>query len=152
MFVKSAKRTMEILELLTEYSEGLTIKEVSDKLSIPQSSTFNLIHTLFSDGYLINVDSSKYKLGPKLIRIGSTALESFDLESDSRPHLNELMNSVGETVFMARISNEELIYIAKVKSNRSVTTSADIGSSRPLYCTGLGKAFLAFLPDKKRIK
>ena len=150
MSVKSANRVLEILELLADHEQGLTVKEMSDALSFPQSSTFNLVQTLFSDGYLVQSHNKTYKLGPKLIRIGSRALSSFDLHTDARVYLQELMSKVEETVFMAVLSDDELVYIAKVDSNRSMKTSAEIGSRRPLYCTGLGKAFLSFIPKEKR--
>jgi DNA-binding IclR family transcriptional regulator len=60
------------------------------------------------------------------------------------------MSLVEETVFMAVLSGDELVYIAKVDSNRSIKTSAEIGSRKPLYCTGLGKALLSFLPKDQR--
>jgi DNA-binding IclR family transcriptional regulator len=142
MSVKSAVRALEILELIADHEQGLSVKEMSEALSFPQSSTFNLVQTLSYN--------KKYKLGPKLIRIGSRALASFDLHRDARLYLQELMGKVEETVFMAVLSNTELVYIAKVDSNRSIKTSAEIGSRKPLYCTGLGKALLAFLPEEKQ--
>jgi len=150
MSVKSANRVLEILELLADHEHGLSVKEISDALSFPQSSTFNLVQTLFTDGYIVQSYNKRYKLGPKLIRIGVRALASFDLHTDARIYLQELMEKVEETVFMAVLSDKELVYIAKVDSNRSVKTSAEIGLRKPLYCTGLGKAFLSFLPKEKR--
>jgi DNA-binding IclR family transcriptional regulator len=150
MSVKSAMRVFEIMDCLTEVDEGLTVKEISNKLNYPQSSTFNLVQTMYESGYLIQTASKRYKLGPKFIYIGSRALKAFDLPSEARPYLEKLMHEVEETVFMAVLSGDELVYIAKVDSNRSIKTSAEIGSSRPLYCTGLGKAFLSFLPLSKR--
>jgi DNA-binding IclR family transcriptional regulator len=150
MSVKSAIRALEILELLADHEQGLSVKEMSEALAFPQSSTFNLVQTLFEDGYLVQSLNKRYKLGPKLIRIGTRALASFDLHTDARLYLQELMGKVEETVFMAVLSDSELVYIAKVDSNRSIKTSAEIGSRKPLYCTGLGKAFLSFLPKEKR--
>jgi DNA-binding IclR family transcriptional regulator len=150
MSVKSAIRALEILEVLADHDQGLSVKEMSEALNIPQSSTFNLVQTLYTDGYLVQSYNKRYKLGPKLIRIGSRALASFDLHRDARVYLQDLMEKVEETVFMAVLSDLELIYIAKVDSNRSIKTSAEIGSRKPLYCTGLGKAFLSFLPKEKQ--
>lgn len=60
------------------------------------------------------------------------------------------MDGVQETVFMAVLSDDQLVYIAKIDNNRSIRTTAQPGSRKPLYCTGLGKAFLAFMPEDKR--
>ncbi|PAE09177.1 IclR family transcriptional regulator [Terribacillus saccharophilus] len=150
MSVKSAKRVLEIFELLTSYPNGLTIKEISGLLSSPQSSTFNVVKTLEDNGYLTSDIGKKYTLGAKLIEIGNSAMESMDLSKIGTPHLTELGQYVQETVFMAVLSDEELFYISKIDNNRSIRTTAQPGLRKPLYCTGLGKAFLAFMPADLR--
>ncbi|WP_027416734.1 IclR family transcriptional regulator [Aneurinibacillus terranovensis] len=150
MSVKSAVRVLEIFELLAGHPNGLTVKEISEALSFPQSSTFHLVQTLFSNDYISQTIMKRYKLGPKLIQLGTRASDSLDLHSDAQPHLEKLMNEVQETVFMAVLSGEEIVYVSKFDNYRSIRTSAQIGSRKPLYCTGLGKAFLTFLPGKER--
>lgn len=150
MSVKSAERVLRVFELLALHKEGLTIKEVSELLSFPQSSTSNLVKTLFEEGYLSQDALKKYRLGPKLIQIGSVTMESLDISSQGQPFLKKLMEEVQETVFMALLSEDELVYVAKIDNNRSIRTTAQPGYRKPLYCTGLGKAFLAFLPAEKR--
>lgn len=150
MSVKSAKRVLEIFELLANYPKGLTIKEISDELSLPQSSTFELIKTLNESKYLSQDIQKRYKLGPKLIHLGTSAMESLDISSEGIEYLTKLMETVAETVFMAVLSDDELIYIAKIDNNRSIRTTAQPGYRKPIYCTGLGKAFLTFMPEDDR--
>lgn len=152
MSVKSAKRVLMVFDLLAQHPEGLTIKEISSKLSFPQSSTSGLIETLYTNSYLTADDFRKYKLGPKLIQLGGAAKDSLDLYGQGSPFLKELMEEVQETVFMAILNQSELAYIAKINSNRSIRTTAEPGKSKPLYCTGLGKAFLTFLPEDRKIE
>ncbi|MGM7723881.1 IclR family transcriptional regulator [Metabacillus sp. Hm71] len=150
MSVKSAERVLRVFELLGQHTEGLTIKEMSGKLSFPQSSTSNLIGTLFKEGYLNQDSLKRYKLGPKLIQMGTLAMESLDISSQGTPYLKKLMEDVQETVFMAVLSEGELVYVSKIDNNRSIRTTAQPGYRKPLYCTGLGKAFLAFLPENEK--
>ena len=150
MSVKSAERVLRVFELLSQYRDGLTIKEISEKLSFPQSSTSGLIGTLFKEGYLSLDSFNQYKLGPKLIQIGSAALESLDISKQALPYLKRLMEDVQETVFMALLSEKDLVYVAKIDNNRSIRTTAQPGSHKPLYCTGLGKAFLAFMNEQQK--
>jgi DNA-binding IclR family transcriptional regulator len=148
--VKSAERVLRVFDLLAQHPKGLTIKEISSMLSFPQSSTSGLIETLYTNCYLTNDDFRRYKLGPKLIQLGNAAKESFDLSVQGSPFLKELMEEVQETVFMAILEQSELAYIAKINSNRSIRTTAEPGKSKPLYCTGLGKTFLTFLPENRK--
>lgn len=148
MVVKSADRVIDIIDLLKDFPRGLTLKEIADKLSLPQSSTFHLLQTMQARQFLSVTERKAYKLGPKLIQIGTRALETLDVNAVAQPYLQELMESLEETVFMAVMLGHELIYVAKVDNYRSVRTSAQIGMRKPVYCTGLGKAFLAFMPEQ----
>lgn len=150
MSVKSAVRVLRIFELLSTHKEGLTIKQISTLLHFPQSSTSALMQTLVHENYITIQQRQLYILGPKLIPIGQAALESIDLLSLATPSLKQLQRAVRETVFMATLVNGELIYIAKMDSDRSIRTSAYLGAKNPLYCTGLGKVYLAFMEDTER--
>ncbi|WP_438672210.1 IclR family transcriptional regulator domain-containing protein, partial [Serratia marcescens] len=71
----------------------------------------------------MNQDSlKKYKLGPKLIQIGTAAMESLDISSEGKTYLKKLMEDVQETVFMALLSDGELVYVVKIDNNRSIRT------------------------------
>lgn len=152
MSVKSAERVLQIFELLAHHPDGLTIKEISENLAFPQSSTSNLVATLSTAGYLNLVEMKKFKLGAKLIHIGTMAMENLDISLVAKPYLKKLMNDVQETVFMATLSEEELVYVLKIDSKRSIRTTAQTGFRKPLYCTGLGKTFLANMSEKERTR
>src|SRR5699024_593560 len=150
MSVKSAKRVIDVFEILMKYPKGLLSKEISEILEIPQSSTFNLLSTLVKFNYLSRDSYKRYRLGPKLIPLGRSAMQFLDIHEISLPHLKGLCEKVRETVFMAVLSDDELVYIAKEVSDRSIQTAAQPGMKKPLYCTGLGKIFLAFLSFEER--
>lgn len=147
MSVKSAERVLRIFELLSANIDGMTIKEISETLQLPQSSTSGLIKTLLNENYLSVNQQNRFILGPKLIPVGNAAMESLDISSLGYSSLKELMELVEETVFMAVLADQELVYVAKIDSNRSIRTSAYPGGQKPLYCTGLGKAYLAFMNE-----
>ena len=150
MSVKSAERVLRVLELLAKNPSGLTIKEVSETLSFPQSSTSGLIVTLLENGYITVDPFKRYKLGPKLIQIGRVAMDSLDITAQDTPFLKKLMEEVEETVFMAVLTGIDLVYVTKIDNNRSIRTTAQPGQRKPIYCTGLGKIFLANLPEQRR--
>lgn len=145
MAVKSAERVLRIFELLEKYPDGLTNKEISHQLGYAASSTLAIVQTLVENGYLTAVDK-RYKLGNKLLSLGLAVEANLDLYTISEPILKALMERVGETCFLAVLSNQEVVYLAKKRSNLTVATNASIGTRRPVYSTGLGKAFLAFMP------
>lgn len=150
MGVKSAERVLEIFELLKDYPEGLTSKEISVQLGYAGSSTFGLVKTLSEQGYLWQDEHKKYMLGARLIQLGAYASSFLDINKVASQPLKRLMEKLQETVFMAVLSGEEIVYVAKVDNYRSISTNARLGGRKPIYCTGLGKTFLTFLPKKER--
>lgn len=147
MAVKSAERVLKIFELLKDYPEGLTNQEISEKLGYAASSTLAILPTLVDNDFLSLDQGKKYTLGSSLIALGSAAKKNMSLDKVAEPILKDLMAEVQETCFLAIRRGENIVYIAKKKGPFTVATNVDIGSMRPVYSTGLGKAFLAFLPE-----
>lgn len=83
------------------------------------------------------------------MNLGALAASRIDLNKLGTPYLLKLMQKVEETCFIGVLSGDEIVYIAKENCERTITTSANIGSRKPVYCTGLGKAFLTFLPEEE---
>jgi DNA-binding IclR family transcriptional regulator len=150
MSVKSAERVLRIFEYLSSYPNGQTINEISTQLGYAPSSTHALLKTLLDNGYLYVDEMKRYILGPKLIQLGASVSSHMNINKIAQPLLKEAMEELEETIFMAVLSKGEIIYVAKENSYKTVTTNAGIGSRKPIYCTGLGKVFLAFMePDKR---
>lgn len=146
---RSVARALDMLELVAANKNELTITEISKQLGIPKSTTFDILYTLLDKGYLeqANEKQKSFKLGVKLFQTGACYLEQTPFQNVAHTLLEKLAEIAGETVFLALLNNDELVYFDKVESPNSVRTSARIGSNNPLYCTGLGKAILATLPD-----
>lgn len=149
MAVKSAERVFQIFELLENSSNGMTNKEISEALKFAPSSTLGILQTMLDYGYLMVSEGKRYSLGGKLVRLGDIAASRFDIGKMSAPYLKHLMNTLKETCFLAVLSGDEIVYIAKERCEQTINTNANIGSRKPVYCTGLGKSFLAFLPEKE---
>lgn len=149
MAVKSAERVFQIFGLLENAPSGMTNKEISEALGFAPSSTLGILQTMLEYGYLLADEAKRYSLGGKLVRLGDIAAARFDIGKMASPHLKHLMSTLEETCFLAVLSGDEIVYIAKEWCEQTINTNANIGSRKPVYCTGLGKAFLAFLPEKE---
>lgn len=152
MAVKSAERVLRIFEHLSAYPKGQTINEISSQLGYAPSSTYALLKTLLDNGYLYIDEMKRYKLGPKLIQLGKSVSSHMSINKIAQPLLEKTMEELEETIFMAVLFKGEVIYVAKANSYKTVTTNAQIGSRKPIYCTGLGKVFLAFMNANDRSK
>jgi DNA-binding IclR family transcriptional regulator len=56
---------------------------------------------------------------------------------------------VGETVHLALLDRAEVLYIERIEAQRSLTMGSKLGARNPIYCTALGKAILAYLPENE---
>src|SRR6185312_15409226 len=106
-------------------------------------------------GYLEqDPETRKYRLGPRVLDLGFSALNSMDVREISRPYLQELSDDTGFTVNLAILDGHDVVYVDRCRTarpgQREIDLDIHVGSRLPAYCTALGKAMLAFLPDEER--
>jgi IclR family KDG regulon transcriptional repressor len=148
--VNSVIRALTILDLLGKSNGELGITEISQELRLHKSTVYRLIATLVGAGYVQqNPQTEKYRLGIHLAELGMTVLNGLDLRQVARPFLLELMEYCDEAIHLGVLEDNEVVYIDKIDVNRFLTMGSRIGGRSPAYCTGLGKALLAFIPLKK---
>lgn len=150
-FNRSVGRAIEILELLAHSPNELTITEISKNLAIPKSTAFDIIYTLVNKGYLEVADErlKSFRLGVKLFQVGSGYRDKKPFYDVAKSVLEKITAQVNETSFLAIESGGMLVYLDKAESENSVRTSCKLGSNRPMYCTGLGKALLSAYSDER---
>lgn len=152
---KSASRVVDVLELISENENPMSITEISHLLNIPKSSTFELLYTLVEKGFLEIADEKlrTFKLGLKLFTVGSAFLRKANLTETARPFLELMMQQAQDTAFLAVENKGNVIYLDKIEANTTgIRPTATLGSTNPMTCTGLGKALLATYPIENVIK
>lgn len=148
--VQSVDRALSILEVLSNYEDGLGITEISEKVGLHKSTVHRLLATLIYKGYVEqNHINNKYKLTLKLFEIGNKRVENMDLVEVARPYLKELVEKTNEVAHLVVSEGTEIIYVAKEESQNTIRTHSRIGHRRPLYCTAVGKSILSHMSDKE---
>lgn len=137
--------------MLAASPKSLTQLEIGQALNIPKSSTYELIYTLVETGMVEfdNKELKTFRLGLRMFELGMSVLERIDFPKLSHSFLEELSLKTGETVFMAIEEKGNIVYLDRVEKASSITTSAGLGTRRPMHCTGLGKAMLAAYPIER---
>jgi len=145
--VNSVLKAVRILDVIGK-SKPLGISEISRALKIPKSSTHNILQTLESEGFVErNEDTNKYNLGTRLIELGYRAQNDLAICRIAKPYLNGINQETDETVHLTLLDDDEVLYVDCVESKRRMRTYSVIGIKAPLYCTAVGKAILAELPE-----
>ena len=145
--VGALKKTLQILELICDSPRGLRLKEISEKTGFNKSTAYRFLVHLEREGYLIRNSSQAYVLGIKFIEMATRGNWVEGLRSVSWPFLLELQRAVLETVNLAVLDLDAVLYIEVLESPHAFRLVSRPGMKRPLHCTGLGKALLAFLPE-----
>ena len=148
--VQSVDRSLTILELLSEYKEGLGITEVSGKIDLHKSTVHRLIGTLMYKGFVVqDTVTNKYKISLKLYELGVRRIADLDILNASKPYTKALMEKLNEVVHLVIRDNTDIIYIDKVEADNTIRMASTIGRRSPLYCTSVGKAIVAYLPESE---
>lgn len=141
--VQSLSRALNLLEALAASKNAMGISDLSRRLQLPPSTVHRLLATLGRKGYVTQVFDGKYHVGHKVVEIGRTFLENFQLTRIVRPHLELISQKTGETANLAVLEEDEAFYLDKVDSLRLLMVFSRIGHRAPLYCTAVGKTLLS---------
>lgn len=146
--VQSVARAAEIIRCFLREPE-LGISEIATEMDLNKSTVFGLVNTLASYGYLEQVESSKkYRLGITLFELGNLVLSRIDVRSEAKEICASLAMKYPAAVHIATHSEGEVIYIEKMDRSNMLIGASSVGRRAPMYCTGVGKAMLAFLPEE----
>ncbi len=147
--VQSVERALDILEALNENGE-MGLVELSQFTGLNVSTVHRLLGTLIERGYARqNPQTSKYSLGLKMLFFGKSLRDKYELRALAKPFLRELVDLSGETANLAIIDRDEAVFIEQVESPKMVKMFTQVGTRVPLYCTGVGKALMAYLRDEE---
>ncbi len=146
---KSVIKALEILEILD--AEGaLGITAIASRLGLDKSSVFRALNTLKSKHYVRqDPETLKYSNSYKLFQMGHNVVRETGLPKMAYRFLRQLAREVEGAVSLGVLDGCQAVYIDKIESDATVRASMKIGQSLPLYCSGIGKALLAYLPEEK---
>ena len=147
--VKSAHRTLEILELLAERPAGQrSLGELSKELNIPKSSLHGILRTMSGRGWVQpDPTGTRFGLGLRALQVGAAYLDGDDTVGLLRDVLDDLAGRFGETVHLGRLDGAQVVYLAKRESVHPLRMFSAVGRRLPAHATALGKALLADRAD-----
>ena len=154
-FSQSLERGLAILSSFRSGRPLLGVSELGRDVGLSRSTTHRYVATLAALGYLQQDPATrKYRLGPRVLDLGFSAINSMELREIAAPHLRELSDETGYTVNMAILDDLDIVYVDRVRSaqagQREIDLNLHVGARLPAYCTSLGKVLLAHLAPEER--
>jgi IclR family pca regulon transcriptional regulator len=151
---QSLERGLAILALFTSGRPLLGVSEIGRALDLSHSTAHRYVATLAALRYLQqDPDTKRYRLGPRVLDLGFSAVNSMAVRRASAPHLQRLSDETGHTVNLAILDGSDIVYVDRCRAarprQRDIDLDLHIGARLPAYCTAMGKALLAFLPEDR---
>ena len=142
---QSLLRGLQLMELLSNYANGCPLAKLAEETGMSKSTTHRLLQGLQSAGYVTPAPThGSYRLTTKCVAVGQKALSSLNVIHVSDKHLEALNIESGETVNLSCMEDRRAIMIYKLDPTRGmIRTRAYIGQQLSLYCSAMGKLFLA---------
>ena len=151
--IKVLSKAFAVFDVLLEHKFPMSMSEISERLDFYPSTVHRILDTLKFGGYVEqNPNSQKYQLGLKLLELGMAKINQIDLVKEAKPFLRDLAKKCDETVHLAILEDDNVLYLAKEESSQTIRMISYVGKRAPLHCTGLGKVLLANLPLRDRDK
>ncbi|HWB36441.1 MAG TPA: IclR family transcriptional regulator [Rugosimonospora sp.] len=146
--VKSAQRTVQILETLAAAPHRLTISQLQEIVGYPRSSLHALMRTLRDLKWVESDESgTTFGIGPHALMSGTAYLDRDPALPFAYQTLEDLRAEVGHTIHYARRDGAHVLYLASRESRDSVRVVSRVGRRLPIHLTALGQALLAELTD-----
>ena len=143
---RTAIRTIQILELVAEHANGLTMSEIANELDIPVTSVNDIVKALMEMGMLDLIDTrgKAYSIGLKAFYIGNAYISNTSLIDRAKPIVEELGALLNKTVFLGTHANGKVTYLYKHEAPGLLIATCAIGSQTTMHNTALGKSILAY--------
>jgi IclR family KDG regulon transcriptional repressor len=148
--VQSIGRAFSILEEVARNRDGIGLADLSKKVGLHNSTSFHLVKTMVSLGYIRQLkDSKRYRIGRPLFALAASALDEMEMVSMATPVLDDLSRATGESSHFATRMSDAVVVMARTPGPGAFQLTDRVGVVRPAYCTALGKVILAALrPDQ----
>jgi DNA-binding IclR family transcriptional regulator len=141
-------KTFAILESFRVDDRGVTLGEVGKRTGLAKSTIHRLLRELKEYGVIETTDNGRYVPGLRLFELARLVPMATDLRETALPFIEDLYEATHETVHLGILDGTEVVYIEKIAGHRISAVQTRVGGRMPAYCTGLGKAMLAYSPPE----
>lgn len=150
--VHSLDKAFLLLDILSQHPQGCSLTFLAKTADLNKSTAYRLLAALCSHGYALKSElTSTYHLSLKLFELGCRTVNAGGFLPPVQSALQTLSSKVNETIHFVLREGNSVVYLYKEEpTQRALHMTSRIGLRNPMYCTGVGKAILAFLPQEEQ--
>ena len=144
--IQVISRAASILRALRDEHAGLSLAQIAERVDLPRSTVQRIVHALVSERLLMAASpNGRVRIGMEITALANNA--KIDVVEVAHPHLKALAEAIGETVDLAVLRGDHLVFLDQVAGTQRLRAVSAVGESFPLHSTANGKASLALLTD-----
>lgn len=148
-FVQSLERGLAVLRSFDADHPDMTLSDVARATGLTRATSRRLLHTLVALGY-VGTDGKRFELTPAVLDLGHAYVSSLQLPDIAQPFMEALSERVHESVSASVLDGQQIVYVARVPTQRIMTISLAIGSRLPALWTSMGRVLVANLSTERQ--
>ena len=147
--IKSLDRAIEVLDHLSQ-RPGQSLSALAADLKQSPATIYRVLVTFERRG-LVEFDPREqlWHVGAQTFVIGGRFLRRTSLVDRARPILRELMEATGETANLGIERSGSVLFVSQVETQESIRAFFPPGTLSPMHASGIGKALLAEMDEKR---
>lgn len=144
-------RGLMVLSAIADSKVPMRFADLQATLELPKATLHRILGSLLQNG-MVRLDESNqaYLVSYRLLELANMAWRQSDVREFAYSSMLDLAELTNESVQLAVLVDTNAVYLSQVESQQSVRYTVSVGDKSPVYCSGVGKALLAALPETKR--
>ncbi|HEY4355056.1 MAG TPA: IclR family transcriptional regulator [Acidobacteriaceae bacterium] len=146
--IASLAHGLTVLEAVAAHKEPIPLATLATMVGMKKTNVWRLVHTLVQMGYVRQDPKTRsFQPAPRILSLGHAYFDGLDLKQISAPFLQDLSGHFNETVNLAVLDHDELVYIERIGTSQIININLHVGSRLPLYNTSLGRSLICEMPE-----
>ncbi|MCM2561653.1 IclR family transcriptional regulator [Lutimaribacter sp. EGI FJ00015] len=151
LYVGSLAKGLQLLKAFDESHTDMSLSELAQRTGLNKSATQRLANTLHVEG-MLDKDPVTRRFRPShaWLQLAYAYYWSDPLVGQAMPKLIGLSQELGETVNLAEMSGDHIVYVSRLPCKRTHFAATIIGRRLPALSTAAGRAMLSTFPEDER--
>jgi IclR family pca regulon transcriptional regulator len=135
---------IDVIRAFSREATALTLSQVAGRAKLPAATARRCLRTLEQLGFVMRIGRS-FLLRPKVLELGAAYLDSMNVETLTKTHLEDLASRTGDSAALSVLDGTDIVYLARASARTLMRLEAHVGSRFPAYPTSMGRVLLAGL-------
>ncbi|MFC5629137.1 IclR family transcriptional regulator C-terminal domain-containing protein [Aliibacillus thermotolerans] len=150
-FIKSLEKGLNVIQTFSEENPVLSVAEIAEMTGYSRPTVRRILLTLTALGFA-KEKNGRYMLTARVLSLGYSYLSSQNIWNVATSHMEDMVKQTKESASISVLDQDEIVYVARVPTERIMSITLNIGSRLPAYATSMGKVLIAYLPTSEREK